>query len=250
MIIKNRDATQDVIRAIEQQARRSTDRLARTACISAASRLRDDPTTQYACDLIDGQFADSEQWAVIHDLRLRVNGHAIHINHLLISRALHFMNIDSRYIEYGLDIDHSGQCHAYDLNQRWSIASPLKKASRDSLKLARHIQQMSLIPRTCRFSRKASVRSFVLTNPSLRLSVETPQASQNVEMLSSDALFPLLWNSGFSKAPLLGRLQSAEKLASIANQLAAQHEPAYSVSLLPDDCLANSSTRNLLKLAG
>jgi len=56
--------------------------------MSAAARLRADPTTQFACDFIDKYFGDSDEWAVIHDLRFRVGSRALQLNHVLISNAL------------------------------------------------------------------------------------------------------------------------------------------------------------------
>jgi len=234
MLIKHRDARPELIDAIERKGARAHDSLERAACVGAAARLREDPTTMIACELIDRQFSHSDNWAVIHDLRLNVDGHALQINHLLISSALNFICVDTRFIEYGLDINEHGRCFAFDQQERWAVSSPLTKAARETRKLSEHIQASNLLPWQYSFARKPVIKSFTLTNPALRLSNLAQGKSSDIAVIASSALFPILWSTSFNKAPMLGKLLIPELLQELASAIADQHKPVFPVSLLDD----------------
>jgi len=95
MIVKLRDARAATIARLEEVAIRTGDPVRKAACISAAARLRDDSTSEEACDLIDHYFGESEDWAVIHDLRLSVGTHAFKLNHVLINDSLECVCLDT-----------------------------------------------------------------------------------------------------------------------------------------------------------
>lgn len=238
MIVKHRDASPELIEALANQARHATDKVRQYACRSAVSRLQADQTTACATDLIDVQVAHSDDWAVIHDLRLQVAGHAIQIHHLLISSTLNFFCLDTRFLEYGIDLNDNGECHAFDRLERKAIASPLNKAARDARKLTELVQCEGMLPKNFRFTRKASVQAYVVTNPALRLGLSGKIENPAIGIHTSSALFPLLWSRGFSNAGFLGRRLNADALFDIGSSLAALHRPTYSPSLLQSESLA------------
>ena len=88
MLAKTRDAVDTSIETLEWRARNASDAVTRAAYVSAAARLRADPTTEAAVKFIDKNFADTQEWAVIHDLRFRVGTRALQLNHVLISNCL------------------------------------------------------------------------------------------------------------------------------------------------------------------
>lgn len=249
MIVKHRDASAEVIQALEIQATRTSDPVKRAACRSAASRLRADPTSGYACDLIDVQCGQSTDWVVLHDLRLRVDGHAIQINHLLISRTLNFFCLDTRFIEYGLDLAKNGQCYIFDRLERKPVASPINKAARDTRKLSELIHHSGLLPRRFGFERRASVKAYVLTNPALRLGISGPLNDGNVGVHTSASVFSRLWKTGFKQPGFIDCRVSSEELFRIGCDLCNLHEPSLSAKLLQSDSLVTAQTRRLLAQA-
>lgn len=249
MIVKDRDARPELIKALELQARNTSDNVKRSACKSAVSRLLADQTTAFATDQIDVQFSQSDDWAVIHDLRLRIAGHAIQINHLLISSALNFFCLDTRFIDYGLDLNSNGKCHVFDRHERKPVASPLTKAAKDARKLAELAKQEGWSTTQFGIERKVSVRAFVLTNPALRLGLAGKFDNTNIGVHPSSALFQLLWKTGFSNTGLRARRLSADALRDVAETVVSMHTPVYSPSLLKSDSLATETTRQLLAKA-
>lgn len=247
MIIKKRDASPDVIQALEIQASRTRDSVRRAACHGAAARLRADTTTLFATDLVDVQFGQSDDWAVIHDLRLRVAGHAVQINHLLISSTLNFFCLDTRFIDYGLDLDDNGQCHLFDRLERRAVASPLNKASKDARKLAELVKTPGLLPKQFGIvERKATVEACVLTNPALRLAVSEKVKEGAASVYPSNAVFSMLWKTGFSSSGMPRSRLNAESLHAVAQSIARFHIPVFPVSLLRPDSLVTEQTRLLL----
>ena len=167
MIVKKRDAQFEVIRALDEQAELTNDKLKRSACISAASRLRADSTTQRATELIDFHFGQSEKWAVIHDLRLRIGGHAVQINHLLIDDALRVVCMDSRFLSYGIELGSDGQCMAMNSIETRVIASPLNKMAKDVRMMRGFLEGRDWSPSRFGMRQKPTVCGFVLTNPDI-----------------------------------------------------------------------------------
>jgi len=234
VIVKTRDGEERAIEALEWRARTTSDKITRDACLSAAARLRADPTTESATEFIDEYFADTDDWAVIHDLRFRVGSRALQLNHVLISNAMDIICIDSRYLKYGLEFLDGDRCMAYTLHDSkpLSISSPLNKMSRDIRLISKHVNDSDTLPRKFGVGPRAALTGFVVTDPALRIRGEELSKRESVAVLASDALFPLLWKreSGWS----LSRLERLrpQALYDTALRLIAYHEPTVAPALL------------------
>lgn len=232
MIVKTRDAVESTIEALEWRARNASDAVTRTACLSAAARLRADPTTEAAAAFIDENFADTDEWAVIHDLRFRVGTRALQLNHVLISNSLDIVCIDSRYLDFGLEFHDGDKCNAYTIDSSRPISSPLNKMSRDVRLINEHINGSDTLPRKFGIGPRAAVMGYVITNPSLRLQGKEPTKRDSVALLASDALFPMLWKRGMRwSQSRLDRL-GPDALRETAERLIAHHEPTAAPRLL------------------
>ena len=250
MIVKDRDATLTTIKKLEVKAVQAADAVRRAACSSAASRLRADPTSEKAVELLNKQFSDCEDWAVVHDLRLRINGHALQINHLLISNTLCFVCVDTRFLKYGLKVGDAGQFHVFNDHETRRVASPLNKMAKDVRLFRNHIQQLGVLPSRFGLVQRATYKGYVLTDPSLRLDVDAASVSCDMGICSSDALFPMLWKKDLRSSRILSTSLSADDLYDLATQLAEQHTPAFSACLLESESLATDRTRTLLAAYG
>jgi hypothetical protein len=247
MIVKQRDAQATTIKKLEQRAACNSDSLHSRACASAAARLRADVTSARAADLIDTQFGPSEEWAVIHDLRLRIGGHAVQINHVLINNALVFVCLDTRYLDVGLHIGEHGQCRTIDRHESRAIASPINKMAKDVRMLRSHLHQQNLLPRRFHVTQRATLKGFVLTNPGLRLCVDFRHKGPDaIEAFPGDALFAKLWKQELRASRLLGACLSAQQLFAVASGLAGQHQAVFSSALLEEESLVTERTRSLL----
>ena len=250
MIVKNRDATLATIKKLEAKAVKAADSVKRSACAGAASRLRAYPTTELATELIDKQFADSEEWAVVHDLRLRVKGHALQINHLLVSNTLCFVCVDTRFLRYGLKMGDAGQFHVFNSHETRRVASPVNKMAKDVRMFRDHIQNLGVLPSRFGFVQKALLKGYVLTDPSLRLDLDVNPVSGNIGVCSSDVLFPMLWKKDLKASRVFSKNLSADDLFELASHVADLHTPAFSPTLLENESLATDHTRSLLAAYG
>lgn len=231
MIVKSRDAQPATIAALEDRARGESDAMRRTGCLSAAARLRDDPTDKGACDLLDRQFGDARDWAVLHDLRLPVGRHVLHVNHLLINDYLEFVCIDSRYRRSVLRQHADGRFEAKSAGGARDIASPLHKAARDARMLQSAIDERGLLPRLFGIGPRASVKALVLVDAGGRLA---PAHSRppGIDVIVADALFERLWQQRRRRRGNPFERVSAGRLRRIAERLAADHRRNYSEALL------------------
>ncbi len=249
MIVKQRDAMLATIKALEARSNLSSDTVRKNACISAAARLRADTTTQQATDLIDSLFGQSDEWAVIHDLRLCVGGHALQINHVLINATLCFVCLDSRFLNYGLEFGESGQCKATNGLESRVVASPTNKMSKDVRMLRNWLGEAGILPKRFGLTRKPSVKGFVLTHPGLRLSRRTDSSNTDLGVYPSDALFALLWKRDLRTGKLRINTLSPDDLHNVALRLVDAHQPVFAETLLQIDSLATGHTRRLLASA-
>lgn len=246
MIVKNRDATLTTIKKLELTAVKTADSVKRSACVGAASRLRADPTTEFATELIDKQFADSEEWAVVHDLRLWINGHALQINHLLVSNTLSFICLDTRFLHYGVKMGDAGQFHVFNDSETRRVASPINKMAKDVRMFRDHVQNLGVLPSRFGIVQRAMLKGYVLTDPALRIDLDASPASNNVGVCSSDALFPMLWKKNHRASRVFVKNLSADDLFDLAAHVADLHTPAFSPTLLQNESLATDFTRSLL----
>lgn len=234
MIVKKRDAQFEVIRALDEQADTTNDKLKRSACISAASRLRADSTTQRATEIIDFHFGQSEKWAVIHDLRLRIGGHAVQINHLLINNALRVVCIDSRFLSYGLELNSDGQCMAINSIETRAIASPLNKMAKDVRMMKGFLEGRDWTPTRFGIKQKPIVRGFVLTNPDITQG-KFRSPSPDIGVYQSEVIIAKLLRREQQRAWLSSGKLSAEALVDVAKLFVDEHLPIFPEALLGGD---------------
>ena len=230
MILKTRDADPDTLGRLEREARVEADPVRRAALAGAASRLRAGTTTAEACALIDRRFADTEEWAVLHDLRLAVGARAVHLNHLLVSDRLECVCVDTRYLRRGLEVDASGAWRAFSAYGSHAVASPLAKGARDARALGELLSRTGLVPRRLGLGPRAAVRAVVLTDPSLRIGVPADDR-EAVGVFPADALFPMLWRRRRRVAHPFERVSRAA-LARVGEDIAALHRPTVPEALL------------------
>lgn len=232
MLVKTRDAIQSTIETLDWRARNASDPVSRAAFASAAARLRSDPTTEAAAAFIDKNFADTDEWAVIHDLRFRVGTRALQLNHVLISNLLDVVCIDSRYMNVGLEFHADDKCNAYTAYESKAISSPLNKMSCDVRLIHDHINGSGTLPRKFGIGPRAAVMGYIITNPGLRLRGKEPLKRDSVVVLTSDALFPMLWKRGMRWSQTRVDRLSPDTLRKTAERLIAHHEPTVTPRLL------------------
>ncbi|MFT6302564.1 MAG: hypothetical protein ACI9XK_003924 [Granulosicoccus sp.] len=234
MIVKKRDAQFEVIQALEEQSATTRDVLKRNACISAASRLRADSTTQRATELVDFYFAQREDWAVIHDLRMRVGSHAIQINHVLVHNSVQIVCLDTRYLNCQIERAENEQYKVLSTTKKKIITSPLSKMAKDVRLLKSSLESIGWLPKRFGFKLNTPVRGGVLVGidsakKDVRLRIT------DVGMYSSEAFFANLCDSNRFGSGLLRRRLSGDAFRELATLLVRQHSPIYPSHLLESE---------------
>jgi hypothetical protein len=232
MIIKNRDAQSARIVNLEQRIAASKDADEIAATSQAVARLRSDSTTAAACKFIDGLFADTSNWVVLHDLRIQFGSKSIHINHLLINSMMEFFCIDSRYINGGLSISAQGVCHSLNRDHSTLISSPLSKMHRDTRFLTQLLKQSDILPRQFGIRKLSKVRGFILTHSAYRIGRPAADIMDTSSVVSRDSLFSLIWEEPKHWLTKTVKPVTEKELAHVGNSISSLHKPAIAAHLM------------------
>ena len=232
MIVKNRDATSARIAYLETLDVCSPQMLQSIGVRQASARLKADCTTDSACQFIDDYFASSDNWLVLHDLRLQHRKHIIHVNHLLFNSAMEFYCVDTRYINFGLSIAATGVCHVRSENQHLVIASPITKMSKDVRVLSSLLKHADLLPRHFGVARPALVKGYVLTSPGARLQKPPSRVLDTSSVVSADSLFSLIWRDSDNWLNKRIKPASQQSMLHISRGLMGLHQPAIAENLM------------------
>jgi len=87
---------------------------------------------------INFYYENHKNWAVIHDLRLEVDGHSAQIDHLLIDRFLEIYVCESKRFHEGIGINEHGEFFSVNADRKHkAIESPIEQNNRHKLLLKR-----------------------------------------------------------------------------------------------------------------
>jgi hypothetical protein len=179
--------------------------------------------------LIDFEFADSRNWAVIHDLRLEHAGRVAQIDHLLINRWMDVYVLESKHFHAALRITDDGEFQQYNKYGRtWlGLPSPLMQNERHIAVLR---DAMSAIELPMRIGMRISptFHSLVLVAPSAR--IDRPKRFDASRVIKADQLKHRIWKdiddaNLFQVAKSVANIVSRETMEFVALQLAVQHRP-------------------------
>jgi hypothetical protein len=109
--------------------------------------------------------ADSPNWALIHDLRIEVNGEILRFDHILINRFFDIYLVDSTYFFFGLKITAEGQFLVFDGRHYRPVAPPLEAIERRARLLESIMTENGILPRRMGFRRRARLVKYILISP-------------------------------------------------------------------------------------
>lgn len=129
MILKFADDKSEQINFLESLSKAvNISRVARDKIYSELSMLRAGiKGEQDSAYEIDFYFGKSENWMVIHDLRLECDGRVAQIDHLLISRLLECFVIETKNYSASIEISEKGEFTRTDDARTYGIASPIEQ---------------------------------------------------------------------------------------------------------------------------
>ncbi len=179
---------------------------------------------------IDFHWGGSEDWAVLHDLRLEDHGQVAQIDHLLINRHLEMFVLESKHYRQGLTISESGEFSFFFNGRAQAIPSPIEQNKRHILFLERYLKNQAFMPKRLGITMKPVLKNFILVSPQSRI-VRPPLHTFDTSMviksdMLQDKIEQYLGSVSLESFFAFGRLIGQETLRTIARSLALQHQPA------------------------
>lgn len=231
MLIKRSDDRSEEMAKLERQSKTSTGNTAKYAARELAIRragLKGESESAY---LIDFHFADSINWAVIHDLRIEYKGRTAQIDHLLINRWMECYVLETKHFRDGVKINDAGEF------MRWNsfkhtfegMPSPLEQNDRHIAVLREAMTAIDL-PTRLGIRIQLAFQSLVLVSPTAR--IDRPKKFDASRVIKADQLRERISrdidneNSFVGIAKTVAKIVSADTVRDVARQLARLHRPA------------------------
>jgi len=175
---------------------------------------------------IDFHLRDSENYAVVHDLRLEINGNVAQIDHLLIHKHMRVYCIETKHFNAGIKINDDGefmQWNAYKKGYE-GIPSPLAQNQRHLRVLNEVFNHCISLPKLFGLALSPSFHSRVVINNDAR--IERSKKFDSKPLVKSEYLYESI-KKDFENAGIGARLTSAslEDIENIARQLMVLHQP-------------------------
>jgi hypothetical protein len=101
-----------------------------------------------AVHYLDLSFSGGENHAVLHDLRLEIDGQVAQIDHLIVNRLLMFYLLETKTYSGSLHINEHGEFMVeYANERRYGIESPLEQSRRHETVLKKTLEQLGITGR-------------------------------------------------------------------------------------------------------
>lgn len=180
---------------------------------------------------IDFEFAESKNWAVIHDLRLENRNRVAQIDHLLINRLFDIYILETKNFTYGVKISDKGEFLVNHNNNYFSIESPIEQNKRHKLVLESVIKQFDIMPTRLAISIVPTYKSFIMVSTKSRVTRPAKKQFDTSMVIKADTLRTTIDKEfdsrGHISVLLSGtKLSSTESLREVAVCIAARHKPS------------------------
>lgn len=230
MIIKSKDDTRAAIARLHDLLVRKKNSKKRQAAVeeelarALAGAQGENETARH----IDRALQDSEDWAVIHDLRLEHNGRVAQIDHLLIGRRFDLYVIGSQHVTSALRVDASGEFHVRS-GAGWKIIpSPIEQNKRQIIVLNEVIHHHHLMPTRLGLPMQPAFRNLILVPAECHISQRRVDEAIIVKI---DTLDSRLAEYAGRSTPLgdilsVTKICSTQTIMGFARALVGYHRPA------------------------
>jgi hypothetical protein len=187
-----------------------------------------------AAHYIDRHFKDSQNHAVLHDLRFEVDGETAQIDHLILSRAGYVYLLETKNYGGDLEVNEYGEFTAHYDRKSFGVASPLEQSKRHELLLTKLLAQLEI---SGRVSKTPIYQHVVLVNPRAQIKRPDPKKFDTSNIIKADQFAQwrekfLEQDTGFFKViGLLANMQSTDVLREWGEKLQRQHRPTNPLEL-------------------
>jgi hypothetical protein len=208
-----RDASPDVRKRIEQEMR------------NIRLGIKGEEEAAYE---INFHFGASKNYAVIHDLRIEVEGRVAQIDHLLIGRFLDIWVCETKNFCEGIAINEQGECSRFYNNRPSGMASPFEQNQKHIMVLGSLFKTgMVQLPTRLGFSIKPRMTSVVLVSKSARISRPKKKIVGVETIVKSDQFSSMIdrANDTDNNPLTIAKMIGSDTLENLARAIAAQHKP-------------------------
>lgn len=182
-----------------------------------------------AAHYLDNHFIDGKNHAVIHDLRLEVDGAIAQIDHLLISRTLNFYMLETKNFAGDVTITSHGEFSVkYGAEKIYNIPSPIEQSKRHENVLRRLLTKLDI---TGRAGVGLQFKHVVLVDPKAAINRPNAKTFDTSMVIGADQF--RTWHlahvdKNISTADVLLSLlnfKDTDSLRQVAEKICRQHRP-------------------------
>ncbi|MCV2351731.1 NERD domain-containing protein [Paucibacter sp. Y2R2-4] len=185
---------------------------------------------------IDSWSKDSENHAVLHDLRFEVDGEVAQIDHLVINRTQRFYLFETKCFNGQVHINEAGEFAVeYPGERMFGVPSPLEQSRRHERILSKLLERLGISGRA---GLTPTFHHIVMVHPKALIHRPDAKRFDTSNVIKADMI--ARWHEEhierLSTVHLLGQLMnihSGDSLKEWAQKLARQHRPADPLQL-PD----------------
>jgi hypothetical protein len=175
---------------------------------------------------LDFSYKDSQNWAVVHDLRIEHRGRVAQIDHLLINRFMDVYILESKNYYYGVKITEEGEFLVWDGKGYQAIESPYEQNQRHIQALKQAIEDRSLAPRRLGFAIPISYRNVVLVSPTSKVLKPKAATFDLSSVIKADALVSSAAKDVDSKSIVeASKIVASDTLREFGEKLVRLHRP-------------------------
>ena len=186
---------------------------------------------QEAAYELDFHHKNTDNWAVIHDLRIEWQGRVAQIDHLLISRVMEMYVCETKSFSQGVAMNERGEFTAFYQGKPRGIPSPLEQNRRHIAVLDAALRGSPLVqlPKRLGLTLQPKLTSVVLVGPHGRITLPKQAVPGAESIIKSDQLRSWIeradQNAGLDALIGLTKAIGTDTLAQLARQIARLHKP-------------------------
>lgn len=180
---------------------------------------------------INFYFGKSDNWCVIHDLRIEHEGSVAQIDHLLINRLFEIYVIESKNFSYEVAINDSGEFTLKSGSHSFGIPSPIEQNKRHMFLLEKFISARCLVPSRIGIPIVPRYKSLVLMSPKSVIHRPDRKKFDTDMVFKADTLRTKIDDivdkmSPFQDLAIIGNMSKLKTVTDFAQSLQSYHSSA------------------------
>ena len=188
-----------------------------------------------AAHYIDAHYRDHDNYALIHDLRVVVDGEVAQIDHLMVSRGLHFYLLETKNYNGNLAITEAGEFSVtYSGERTFGIPSPLEQSKRHAVILKKLLIKLEI---GGRLGTEPAIHHVVLVDPKATIQRPPAKVLDTSMVIKADQF--RTWHERFVEKQVgvgalfatILNLRGSNELKALAEKIVRQHRPADPLAL-------------------